>query len=51
MNVYDQIKRMARTAKREGYDRDKAERLAPNAKPEYFTTFMAEYDRFKPRNK
>ena len=49
MNVHDKIKQMARTAKREKYSREKAERVAPNAKPEYFEIFMAEFDRFKPR--
>jgi len=50
MNTLDRIKQTARVAKKEGYSREKALRVAPNAKPIYLETFMAEYDRYQPRN-
>ena len=50
MTPRKQVEQMARNAKKAGFSRNKAYRHAPT-KESLRTIFMAEYDRYQPRDK
>lgn len=47
--ITKETERHARLAKKLGYSREKAERLAPNKSDALRSIFLNEFDRYKPR--